>query len=259
MLAPGPLGLTVGLAQMHVLAGDPDRNLTQAVTMIAQAAKSGCAMVVLPECLDLGWMDESARELAQPIPGPRADLLAAAAREHRIAVVAGLTERAGTTIYNAAVAFNSEGDLLRVHRKITILDIARDLYTPGRSLEVVDLAGVATGVTICADNFPDTLELGRALARMGAQLIVSPSAWAVPPDHDNHTTPYGEIWRTAYGTLAADHHLAVIGVSNTGAIRSGAWTGYRVIGCSLAVGRDGEILCTGAYTDATSELYTVTV
>ena len=37
---------------------------------------------------------------------------------------------------------------------------------------------------MAADNFPDSLVLGHSLARMGAQILLSPSAWAVPADHD---------------------------------------------------------------------------
>ena len=71
----------LGMAQTLVEGGRPGPNLDRAVAAIHRAAELGCRVVVLPECLDLGWTDPSARELAQPIPGPHFDRLATAARE----------------------------------------------------------------------------------------------------------------------------------------------------------------------------------
>ena len=48
--------------------------------------------------------------LAEPIPGPHADVLVhAAAREHRVFVAAGLVERAGDRLFNAAVLIAPDG------------------------------------------------------------------------------------------------------------------------------------------------------
>src|SRR3954464_9214221 len=105
-------GYQVGMAQILVEGGRPDADLGRATRAIGRAAAEGCRLVVLPECLDLGWTDPSARELARPISGPHADRLAPAARQHRIFVVAGLVERAGDRLYNAAVLLGPDGRLL---------------------------------------------------------------------------------------------------------------------------------------------------
>ena len=168
---------------------------------IGEAAAQGCRLVVLPECLDLGWTDPSARDLARPIPGPHAERLAQAAREHRIYVAAGLVERAGDRLYNAAVLIGPEGRVLLHHRKINELDIALDLYSIGDRLGVVETELGTIGLAICADNFGSSLAIGHVLARMGAQLILSPSAWAVDADHDNDREPYGKLWLDSYARL----------------------------------------------------------
>src|SRR5204863_6606910 len=111
-------GYRVGMAQILIEGGESDANLGRAVQAIGEAATQGCRLVVLPECLDLGWTDPSARELARPIPGPNADRLAQAAREHRIYVAAGLVERAGDRLYNAAVLIDHQGGIRLHHRKI---------------------------------------------------------------------------------------------------------------------------------------------
>jgi predicted amidohydrolase len=111
-------------------------------------------------------------------------MLGQAASDARLHVVAGLTERDGSKTYNAAVLIDASGRVLLKHRKINLLDIEQGVYCTGDRLGVVETACGVIGVNICADNFPDSLALGHCLARMGAQILLSPSAWAVPADHD---------------------------------------------------------------------------
>jgi len=235
------------MAQMLVEPGRPVFNLARAVRAIDSAAARGCRLVVLPECLDLGWTDPSARELAQPIPGPHLDRLARAARENRIYVAAGLVERLASRLYNSAVLLSPTGQLLLHYRKINELDVALDLYSVGDRLGVAETEVGVIGLNICADNFANSLAIGHVLARMGARVIVSPSAWAVDGDHDNAREPYGQLWRDSYGRLAKLYGLTIVGVSNVGWITAGPWKGRKCIGCSLAVGPEGEVLAQGSY------------
>ena len=226
----------LGMAQMLVEPGEPEANLARAEARIAEAARQRCRIVVLPECLDLGWTDPSARNLAQPIPGAHADRLARAARTHGLWVVAGLVERAGTALYNAAVMIDPDGERRLLHRKINELEIAHDLYTTGDRLGVARTEFGTVGLNICADNFESSLDIGHTLGRMGASLLVSPCAWAVDADHDNASDPYGGLWRRSYGELSRRHGMTVVGVSNIGPITGGPWAGRKCIGCSLAIG-----------------------
>jgi predicted amidohydrolase len=247
------------MAQILVEGGRPDANLARAVRAIAKAAARGCRLVVLPECLDLGWTDPSARELARPIPGPHAETLARAASEHRIHVAAGLVERSGDRLYNAAVLIDPEGRTRLHHRKINELDIALDLYAVGDRLGVVETELGTVGLATCADNFGNSLAIGHVLARMGAQLILSPSAWAVDSGHDNDREPYGGLWLNSYAELARLYDVTVIGVSNVGRMTGGPWSGRKVIGCSLAVGPGGEVLARGPYGERAEALVDVDV
>jgi predicted amidohydrolase len=241
----------VGMAQILVEGGCPAANLERAVAAMAEASARDCAIVVLPECLDLGWTDPSARTLAQPIPGAHTDCLARAARTHHIHVAAGLVERAGDRLFNAGVLIDPEGVIQLHHRKINELDIALDLYAVGDRLGVVETRLGTLGLNLCADNFGSSLAIGHVLARMGAQVILSPSAWAVDAGHDNEQDPYGGLWLDAYTELTRLYDLTVIGVSNVGWLTGGPWQGRRCIGCSLAVGPGGAILARGPYgTDA---------
>jgi predicted amidohydrolase len=209
--------------------------------------------------MDLGWTDPSARRLAQPIPGPHSERLAQAAKQTGMFVVAGLVERAGERLYNAAVLIDPGGQILLVHRKINELDIAHDLYAIGDRLAVAHTELGTLGISICADNFPNSLAIGHVLARMGAQLLLSPSAWAVDADYDNQAQPYGERWRRAYGELGRLYDLPVIGVSNVGWLTDGPWKGRKAIGCSLATNNRGEILAAGPFGESAEELIVINV
>jgi len=237
----------VALGQMLVEGGAVEANLARAVEMIHCAAQLGCRIIVLPECLDVGWTHPNAHQYAQPIPGDRADRLAEAASSAKIFVAAGLTELHGDYLYNAAVLINSGGDLILKHRKINVLDIAQDVYQIGDRLAVARTSWGVLGIDICSDNFPNSLDIGRTMGRMGAQLLLSPSAWAVDSDHDNEREPYGGLWLSAYGQLANEFQMPVVGVSNVGPITAGPWVGRKCIGCSLVIDKAGEQVVMGPY------------
>ncbi len=107
----------VALAQMRVVGGDPAGNLARSREAVRRGAEAGAEVVVLPECLDLGWAHPSAAALAAPIPGPRTDALAEAAVACRVHVVAGLVERDGGNVYSGAVALDDRGVIVLHHRR----------------------------------------------------------------------------------------------------------------------------------------------
>lgn len=252
--------MKIAMCQMAVEPGLPERNLERAVRMIRDAAASKAEAAVLPECLDFGWTFPGAAVAAHPIPGPFSEELCGAARRHTIHVAAGLTERDGGRLYNAAVLVSPEGRILLHHRKINLLIGVEDsFYTTGDRLGVTRAAGVVTGLNICADNFPESLAIGETLARMGAQILLSPCAWAVEAGHDNRSDPYGALWRGSYGALARRFGLPVVGVSNVGPITGGPWEGRKCIGCSLAMAGGGEIAAVGPYGESAEALIPVEI
>ncbi|MBL8295633.1 MAG: carbon-nitrogen hydrolase family protein, partial [Bryobacterales bacterium] len=182
--------MRVGMAQMLVRGGEPEGNLRRAAGYIQRAAREGCNVVVLPECLDWGWMHPGAlhREVAS------LEAFQQAAAANSVHVVAGFVEHANGRLYNAAALISPLGEVLLRHRKLNELDLAKDLYSLGDSLAVAQTGLGRVGVLICADLFPTTLVYAEALAALGAQLILSPCAWAVEPNHNNDTEPYGDLW-----------------------------------------------------------------
>lgn len=247
--------MKLALAQMLVEPGRPETNLARAEQRIAEAAARGAEAVLLPECLDLGWTHPSAREFAAPIPGGESCWrLIAAARRHRVFVCAGLVERAGECLFNAAVLLDPQGRLLLHHRKIHELDFGRELYATGDRLGVADTPFGRIGLMICADGFAPGQVISRSLALMGARIILSPCAWAVPSDHDNKREPYGRIWLENYGAVCREHGVVIAGCSNVGTIIAGPWSGRPCIGCSLVLGADGEPLVRSTYGQTADEV-----
>lgn len=240
--------LKLALAQMRVVSGQPDENLRVAVENIAAAAKAGAAIVLLPEALDFGWCHSSAVVRAGAIPGGDTCLrLREAAKAHRVHVCAGLIERAGDVLFNSAVLISPAGEVLLHHRKINELALAHHLYACGDRLAVAHTPLGTIGLMICADGFAPNLAISRALGLMGAQLILSPCAWAVPPDHDNARGPYGRLWLDSYGPVAKEFGLWIAGASNVGRVGEGEWAGHRCIGCSLVMSPDGKPALRGPY------------
>lgn len=243
-----PTQLKLALAQILVEGGRKAANLQRAERAIADAAGSGAQVVLLPEALNLGWTHPAAETEADAIPGGEScSRLRAAARAHEVYVCAGLVERAGKRIFNSAVLLAPDGQLLLVHRKLNELEIGHRLYAQGDRLGVVPTPLGCLGVMICADAFARGQVVGRALGLMGADLILSPSAWAVPAGHDNAREPYGRLWLDNYGPVARDYRLWIAGVSNVGPLAAGPWQGRQCIGCSLLVGPDGRQVLQGPY------------
>jgi len=249
----------LAMGQMLVEGDKVQANLSRAGKMIENAAEQGCSIIVLPECLDLGWANPAARELARPIPGPSSEILCRSARESKIYVVAGLTEQAEKRIYDSALLISPDGRILLRYRKINLLTGVETMYSVGGSLAIATMTLGAIGVDICADNFPDSLTLGHALARMGAQILLSPCSWAVEAEHDNAKEPYGSLWKRSYTTLAKLYDMTVVGVSNVGWINAGAWKGRKCIGCSLAIGSQGQVLVQGPYGASAERLIVTTI
>lgn len=260
MSTSSPRSFRLAVVQMNIAGGRREQNLRHAVELIGAAAGRGAEMVLLPEAADIGWTHPRSRELATPIPdGTACAAFREAARQHRVHVCAGLTERDGDRVFNAAVLISPEGEVLLRHRKLNELVIAHDVYDQGDRLGVVHTPLATFGLMICADGYVSGYYVGRTLGLMGADVILSPSAWAVRPDHDNVKTPYGADWEGNYAAIAREFRLWVAGCSNVGRVEGGPWDGRLCIGCSLVVDPAGATVLTGSYGVAAEEILLIEV
>ena len=100
---------------------------------------------------------------------------------------------------------------------------------------------------VCADAFAPGQTLSRSLGLMGADIILSPSSWAVPADHDQQKEPYGQLWLDNYQPVARDFRLWIAGVSNVGWLTGGPWRCRKCIDCSLLIAPSGGAVLAGPY------------
>jgi len=238
----------LAMVQMRVDGGLKDQNLARAEARIAEAARHGAQVILLPEALTLGWTHPSSRVAAEPIPeGDACRRLGDWAKQYHVYVCAGLVEACHKNVFNSAVLLGSDGELLLHHRKINELAIGHPFYDLGDRLAVIKTPLAVFGVMICADAFARDQVISRSLALMGADVILSPCAWAVPAEHDNAREPYGKLWLDNYSPVARDFRLWIAGASNVGPINAGPWAGRHCIGCSLLVDPDGKQAVMGPY------------
>src|SRR3954470_451459 len=112
---------------------------------------------------------------------------------------------------------------------------------------------------ICSDAFARNQVVSRTLGLLGADIILSPCAWAVAADHDNTSEPYGQLWLDNYCPVARDFRLWIAGCSNVGWLPAGPWKGRKCIGCSLIVGPDGKQVAMASYGTDAEEICSVDI
>jgi len=214
----------VGLVQMR-MGPDPEANFASAERHIRQAAHLGANIVCLPELFRAQYFcqreDTRLFDLAEAIPGPSTEKLAAVAREERVAIVASLFERRAAGLYhNTAVTLNADGAIAGVYRKMHIPDdplyYEKYYFTPGDlGFQAVDTAFGRVGTLVCWDQWYP--EGARLTALQGAEVLFYPTAigW-----HPAEKAEFGAAQYDAWQTIQRAHAIAngvyVAGVNRVG-------------------------------------------
>ncbi len=136
----------------------------------------GLDLVVCPELFLTGYnVGAELHSQAEAANGELAGQLCAKARALRCAIVAGLPEIEGRTVYNSAICVDAEGKSLARHRKLAIPPgFERDWFTAGSEVTMFMLAGIKCALLICYDiEFPETV---RAACLAGAEVVIAPTA-----------------------------------------------------------------------------------
>lgn len=247
------------MAQLLVEGGEPERNIERAEKLIRQAKNENCDLVILPETLDFAWTHPSALMEAEPIPGKFSNAFSLIATELCIWLCLGLTEKKGDKNYNSAILINPQGEIVLKYSKINLLEVEFPYYEVGQKLELVDTPFGKIGLNICADNYYESgLHNAHMLARMGAQLILSPSSWTVDHSITEETDPYREKWIKPLREIARSYDIPVVSVTSVGYIVGGPYEGKKMVGCSLAVDETG-ILAQGEFNEFAGDLKTVEI
>jgi predicted amidohydrolase len=249
--------MKLALAQLLVEGTEPDRNFERAERLISLAANEKCDIVLLPETIDFAWTHPDALKEAKPIPGAYSDLFCSLAVKYNIWMCVGLTEKTEACNYNTALLIDNKGQIIGKHRKINLLTVEFPYYEVGQKLEVFDTPFGKIGLNVCADNYEDATQIGHTLARMGAQLILSPSSWTVDHTITEEVHPYQEKWIKPLSTVAESHGIIVASATSVGYIVGGPYEGKKMVGCSLCVGKEG-IIAEGVFNEFASDLVIAT-
>lgn len=238
----------IGMAQLLVEGCEPERNFERAEKLVKKAKAEGCDLVLLPETIDFAWTHPYGLENARSIPGEYSDFFCQIAKDNSIFICVGLTEKRGERNFNTAILIDDEGNLILNYAKINLLEVEFPFYEVGKSLNVVDTRLGCIGVNICADNYTESTHIGKTLAAMGADIILSPSSWTVDHWVTEKDEPYFDKWIRPLSHIAKSYDVLVISSTGVGYIVGGPYEGKKMVGCSLAVGPEG-VLAKGQFNE----------
>ncbi|ROO25756.1 nitrilase-related carbon-nitrogen hydrolase [Salinisphaera orenii] len=215
--------LTVALAQLKPALRDPQANVARMQAVIA--AHPAADLVVFPELFWGGYTTTDLEALVCDVHGELFAALAERAAHHRTAVLFGAAEAVDGGFANAAFFIDRDGRPGGVYRKAQLFGDESAGFVPGDALRLVSVGGHRLGVMICFDvEFP---EVARALARAGADALVTISANMTPFGFDHH------LFATA---RAVENGLPHVYVNQVGEGERFTFTGG-----SMAVSVDGEL------------------
>lgn len=182
-------------------------NLQSALRLLSAAKKQNSDVVVLPELFNTGYYLAGMRQKSKDQDGPA--VLERSAEELGMAIVAGMPERKGTCLYNAAWLFESGKKGRVVYRKNHLFAVGKlkesRVFSAGTSAKVFDTSFGRVGVQICFDlRYPDA---ARKLARQGAHLLLYPSAFGSARIHH---------WQPLLKARAIENQCFVAGCNRVG-------------------------------------------
>ena len=235
---------TVRVAACQILAIDGDRegNFRRIEYALASARSAGASIAAFPESVILGWQNPDAHRLAEPIPGPDSDRIAALAVKYGLTISIGLDEKDGDSLYDSAILVDRNGELLWKHRKLNVL---ADLMDPPYAEGVPDGIGVVEtehgriGTMICADTFVDAY--AQRVARLKPELMLSPYGWAARVEE---WPQHSKLLERLVTQRAAAWGCPIVGTDLVGVIMHGPWRGQTYGGASVVADASGKILAT---------------
>lgn len=237
---PPQKNFRIGLVQMSC-SPDPAANLDKAADRVRDAAREGADVICLPELFGAQYFcqreDIELFDLAEAIPGPSSERLAAVAREEKVVVVASLFERRAAGLYhNTAAILESDGSLAGVYRKMHIPDdplyYEKFYFTPGDlGFRAFDTSAGNIGTLICWDQWYP--EGARITTLQGANVLFFPTAigW-----HPAEKDEFGAAQYDAWQTIQRSHAIAngvYVGAVNRVGHENGDVRGNRVEGAGL--------------------------
>jgi predicted amidohydrolase len=177
--------MKVAVAQISCSLGDPEVNLSKVRDFSRRAKQSGAEFVLFPEMTDTGYSMGVIQKHASHWKTGFVAGVRQVANEFSIALVSGVSERDGSSIYNSQILVDANGDIVAKYRKTHLYAVApveeQNCFAPGDGFASFTLGGLHFGFSICYDlRFPEMYRKLSTEQSVGAFLLSS--AWPFPRD-----------------------------------------------------------------------------
>ncbi len=225
------MSLTISLAQLEWIFGDPDGNYLFADRSVRDAAENGSDLVLFPELWASGFDLGNAGKYASPIDQGWFEKMRSLAIHYKIAVGGTLLEDSGGKYFNTFALYDHTGTCLGSYRKIHLFRmLEEDRYLKqGEKIEVVETPWGKLGLAICYDlRFPEVI---REYCLQGAELILLSAEW--PAKRIGH-------WEILLKARAIENQVFIAAVNKVGSSQ-----GAPLGGTSMVLDPMGEVLVQG--------------
>ncbi len=215
-------------------------NAETCVSLMAQAARQGASLLVLPEALlarDDNDPDLSVKS-AQPLDGGFLTRLLAESARNRLTTVLTIhvPSTAGRAI-NTLVVLRG-GEIVEQYAKLHLYDAfsiqeSRRVDAGTRVPSLIEIDGIRLGLMTCYDlRFP---EMALSLALAGAQVLVLPAAWVKGPLKEHH-------WATLLAARALDTTCYLVAAGECGSKNIGQSRILDPLGVTIAAAAEAPAL-----------------
>ncbi|NJK64161.1 MAG: carbon-nitrogen hydrolase family protein [Synechococcaceae cyanobacterium SM2_3_1] len=222
--------IRAAVVQTLAALGEIQENIGLLRQYTQEAVRQGADLVVFPECMNTGYLFDSAdhcRTLAEPLTGPFVAAMADLCRHYGIHIASGITELDPESgkVYNSGVLLNAQGEIAIHYQKQFLATHDQNWFEVGvKGSPVADTDLGRMGLLICFDGrIP---EIARCLALQGAEIIVDMANF--------FTLDQADLWGPA---RAYENGIWLVAATKSGVERSIYYPGG-----SMIVAPNGQVL-----------------
>jgi len=239
--------MKIALAQINPTIGAFDQNQSKILSMIDQAKKQACDLIVFSEMVLTGYPPRDVLEKYDFVA--RQPLISLIQNVRGIGVICGYVESSNDQLFNAAVLFE-DGVIIHQVRKrlLPVYDVFDEqrYFQPGNTCDIITYKNYQLGLTICEDIWNDEDFFGKStypsdpvkeMIRKGSNLLINISA-----------SPFqlgkSGFKKSLLQSLSKKYGVPLVYVNQVGGNDSIIFDGSSVVydgsGCIVAQARDFE-------------------
>ena len=175
--------MKIAVAQISCSLGDPEVNVSKVRDFSRAAKEGGAELIVFPEMTDIGYSMPVIQKYASHWKIGFVTSLQEIAKQLSIAIVSGVSERDGSSIYNSQVLVGAKGNIVARYRKTHLYAVApveeQTCFAPGDAFASFALGDLRFAFSICYDlRFPEMYR--KLVTEQNVGTFVISSAWPFP-------------------------------------------------------------------------------